>query len=240
MQYQFSPLPHLPHPPPIPCTVPASYPASYPLATAPVPDKKVVFRIVIVNAAAFVQHKDWLVTVWKVLSEVAPYVWDYLMPAPTNNYKGANMLNSSITQRLPFSHESAYRGQRRFKFSTSHHFYTPHSGRNYMPTAVLNFPKAERHIVGGWASEGSERYTRVAKHRIAVMQRAVAGALQKTEEPDPLAESDAVDALDDFLRLRVQDQERTRTKKLLCSRTHAGGPRGLPTAKSRRLCGSRA
>ena len=62
------------------------------------------------------------------------------------------------------------------------------------------------------------------------MQRAVAGALQKTEVPGPLAERDTIDALDDFLRLQgVQDQERTRTKKLLCSRTYAGGPREAVT-----------
>ena len=40
----------------------------------------------------------------------------------------------------------------------------------------------------------------MAKYRIAVMQRAVAEALHKAEEPDPLAESDAVDVLDDFRR----------------------------------------
>ena len=85
-----------------------------------------------------------------------------------------------------------------------------------MPTAaaVLNSTKAERDISGGWASAGSERHTRVAKHCIAVMQRAVPDALQKTEDPDPLAESDAVEAMDDFLRSQgVQDQERTRLKK---------------------------
>ena len=58
----------------------------------------------------------------------------------------------------------------------------------------------------------------MAKYRIAVMQRAVADALQKAE-PDPLAEGDAVDALGNFLLSQgVQDQEKTRTKKLLCSR----------------------
>ena len=58
------------------------------------------------------------------------------------------------------------------------------------------------------------------------MQRAVSDALKKSEDPDLLAESDAVEALFDFLRSQgVQDQERTRTKKLLCSRTYAGGPR---------------
>ena len=65
----------------------------------------------------------------------------------------------------------------------------------------------------------------MAKHRIAVMQRAVADSLQKTEVSGPLAERDTIDALDDFLRLQgVQDQERTRTKKLLCSRAYARRP----------------
>ena len=59
----------------------------------------------------------------------------------------------------------------------------------------------------------------MAKYRIAVMQRAVAEALQKADELDPPAESDTIDALDNFLRSQgVPDQEIARTKKLLFSR----------------------
>ena len=43
------------------------------------PEKKVVFRIVVVDAGASVQHRDWLATRWKVLSEAAPYDQDYFI-----------------------------------------------------------------------------------------------------------------------------------------------------------------
>ena len=154
------------------------------------PDQKVVFRIVVVDAGAFVQHRDWLTTGWKVLCEAAPYDQDfdrdYLIPAPTNNYKGCK--NAELQYHTAFAIQSRisahapHRGQRIFNFATPHHC-TLHSGRNYLPSAaaVLNFPKTERDIFGGWASEGNERYTCVAKYRIAVMQR-VAEALQKADQ----------------------------------------------------------
>ena len=70
-----------------------------------------------------------------------------------------------------------------------------------MPTAaaVLNFTEAERDILGGWSTEGSERYTRAARHRIATMQLHVARTFQQDEDLDPLAEADTIDALDEFL-----------------------------------------
>ena len=60
-------------------------------------------------------------------------------------------------------------------FSTSRSFWTPHSGRNFLPTAasVLNVPTQEKNLLGGWSAEGSERYNRLAKFKIAQVQRSV-------------------------------------------------------------------
>ena len=41
------------------------------------PDKRLVFRLIVIDAAAFVQHKDWLVTGWKHIFDAAPYERDY-------------------------------------------------------------------------------------------------------------------------------------------------------------------
>ena len=70
-----------------------------------------------------------------------------------------------------------------------------------MPSAaaVLGFTKTERDILGGWAADGSQRYTRTAKYKIAQMQIAVASTF-KNPDPDQLAESDDLDCLADFLR----------------------------------------
>ena len=70
-----------------------------------------------------------------------------------------------------------------------------------MPSAaaVLGFAKTDRDILGGWAADGSQRYTRTAKYKIAQMQIAVASTF-KNSDPDQLAESDDLDCLADFLR----------------------------------------
>ena len=81
------------------------------------------------------------------------------------------------------------------------HCYTPYSGRNFMPTAtsVLNFARSDRDMLGGWASERSERYSRTAKYKIELMQQAVSKTF-KSAEHDPLAEADDLDALGTFLK----------------------------------------
>ena len=70
-----------------------------------------------------------------------------------------------------------------------------------MPSAasVLNFNKSDRDILGGWYAEGSERYSRAAKYKIAWMQRSVSATFKSTDL-DPLAEADDIDALGEFLK----------------------------------------
>ena len=107
------------------------------------------------------------------------------------------------------------------------HYHTPHSGWNFMPsaTSVLNFTRSERDMLGGWAADGSERYSRAAKHKIEFMQRAVSMTF-KSAEHDPSAEADGLDALGTFLKSwDVADEEILRTKTLLLSRTFSDVPR---------------
>ena len=113
-----------------------------------------------------------------------------------------------------------YRGQRIFRASTGH-YYTPHSGRNFMPsaTAVLGFSKSDRDVLGGWSAEGSERYSRAAKYKITNMQTAVSQSFTSADL-DPLGEADDIDALGNFLKSwEVPDKEILRVKTLLVSRT---------------------
>ena len=51
------------------------------------PDKKLNYRLLIVHSSAYVQHKDWLVSGWEILKREAPYSRDYLLPAPSNNFR---------------------------------------------------------------------------------------------------------------------------------------------------------
>ena len=65
--------------------------------------------------------------------------------------------------------------------------------------AALGFRKAEHDVLGGWSAEGSERYTRTVKFKIAQMQSAIASTFR---DPDSgqLEEAGDIDDLGDFLR----------------------------------------
>ena len=97
-----------------------------------------------------------------------PHERDYLLPAPTNNYQGFKIKElkypTAFAVQTHIISTATYRGLRIFGNSTGH-YKTPHSGRNFMPSAaaVLGFAKAERDILGGWAADGSQRYIRTAK-----------------------------------------------------------------------------
>ena len=134
-------------------------------------DERVAFRVLVIHPSAFVHQKDWLATGWALLVKEAPYARDYLLPAPANNYRGFK--RKELTYHTAFAVQpqivslASYRGSRIFRTPTSH-YYTRHSGRSFMPTAtaVLGFSKSDRDMQGGWAAEGSERYSRAAKFKI--------------------------------------------------------------------------
>ena len=144
-----------------------------------------------------------------------------LRPTIIADLKGKN---SRITRHLP-SNLRLSRWLRiavyGFSEHLTSHYYTPHSGRNFMPTAtaVLGFSKSDRDMLGGWAAEGSERYSRAAKFKIGMMQKAVSSTFGSADH-DPLAEADDLDALGVFLNSsEVSEEEVHRTKTLLASRT---------------------
>ena len=184
------------------------------------PDKKLNFRLIVVHSSAYIQHKGWLMSGWEVLEKEAPYPRDYLLPAPTSNFRGFK--RKELKYHTAFGIQSqiisflSYRGPRIFRASTGH-YDTPHSGRNFMPTAaaVLGFARSDRDMLGGWSAEGSERYSRAAKHKIAAMQKAVSQTFASSDL-DPLAEADDIDGLGNFLKSwDVPDQEVLRVKTLL-------------------------
>ena len=112
-------------------------------------------------------HKNWLSTGWELLLKGAPHERDYLLPAPSNNYRGFKTKElryaTAFAVQTQIISLASYRGLKIFQGSTGQ-YYTHHSGRNFMPsgTAVLGFSKADRDILGGWSAEGSERYRRTA------------------------------------------------------------------------------
>ena len=163
-------------------------------------------------------------TGWELLLKDAPHERDYLLPAPSSNYRGFKTKELKYATAFAVQTQiislASYRGLRIFQGSTGL-YYTPHSGRNFMPsgTAVLGFSKADRDILGGWSAEGSERYTKTAKFKIAQMQSSIAATFRHLDG-DQLGEADDIDDLGDFLRTwDVPENSILRTKKILFSRT---------------------
>ena len=189
-------------------------------------DKHLNYRTVIIHPSAYIQRESWLSVGWKLLHESAPHERDYLLPAPTNNYQGFKVkelkYSTAFAVQTHIISTATYRGLRIFGNSTGH-YYTPHSGRNFMPSAasVLGFTKSERDVLGGWAADGSQRYTRTAKYKIAQMQIAGASTF-KNSDPDQLAESDDLDCLADFLRSwEVPESSIRKSLQILSLRSYA-------------------
>ena len=187
-------------------------------------DKSVSSRMVVVDSEAYFVNRSWLIDGWKLLQLKAPYERDYLLPAPSANFLGVQCRELkydtafAVQTRLLMSLE--YRGTRVFNKALPH-YWTPHSGRNFLPTvaSILGTPTQEKNFLGGWSAEGSERYNRLAKYKIAQIQRDVIKLVLNKETPDPLVEKDSLRELADFLRAhQVDEEEITRSLQLLNSR----------------------
>ena len=175
-------------------------------------DKNIRSRPVVVSSCCFVREPMWLQTGWKLLSRIADFERDFLLPTPSSNLAGClqaelrydtgfAMLNRILTA-------IALRGDVRILPSVAH-FWTPHSSRAFMPssTAALGFSQEERNFLGGWQAQASDRYARVAKLRVRNMQRAVVETIQKNDRDDPLGEGETFTHLDEFMAQKSHSPE---------------------------------
>ena len=132
--------------------------------------------IVIVDPDAYFRNRSCAEDGWNLLQTKAPYKRDYLLAAPSWNYKGLQCkerrYDTAFTVQTRLLGSLCYRVSRLFNFSFTH-FWSPHSGRKLLPTAasVLGAPTQDKNLLGGWSAEGSERHNRLAKYKIAQIQR---------------------------------------------------------------------
>ena len=181
-------------------------------------DRSVVSRPLVVDPCCFTCHADWLTVGWGLLQQHAGYERDYLLPSPTTNLLGfrKKVLRYDTAFALQIR---AFRSLRSSSgpllFPTRSHFWTPHSGRAFLPraTTALGYPKTDRDYLGGWS---------VSVLRITNMQRAVVSAWGKSECEDPLGEAETVQQYENFLKDQgVSDIDRKRHLKMLVSKETA-------------------
>ena len=189
-------------------------------------DKPVSSRLVVVDREAYVRNSSWLADGLHLLRLQAPFERDYLLPAPSDNFAGVRMrelrydtafgIQSRIISQL------CYRGQKLFNFVFPH-YWSPHSGRNFLPTAAasLGFTAPDRNLLGGWSARGSEQYNRLAKYKIAQIQREVVKCIWNKDSQDPLSESDTLREFAEFLRTNlVSETQIARSIHILSSRQY--------------------
>ena len=152
---------------------------------------------------------QWMQTGWKVLSRIADYPRDCLLPTPATCLGG--MVQAELRYDTGFAILSRTLSAASLKDGSElplalGAFWTPHSGRAFMPSAstALNFTREER-----LASSA-----RVAKLRVQNMQRAVVRTLQGPAEGDPLGEAETFAHMEEFLIAKGCSEE-LRTKLLL-------------------------
>ena len=113
-------------------------------------------------------------TGFSLLQQLALFPRDNLLPSPATNLTGA------IPKEMRY--ETGYGlqnrvllhlgdGKERLHIPGTTQFWTPHSGRAFLPsaTALLGFDKTDRDFLGGWTAQGSDRYARVSRTKIQNM-----------------------------------------------------------------------
>ena len=73
--------------------------------------------------------------------------------------------------------------------------------KEFLPpeAAALRYAKADRDLLDGWSAKASNRYTRLARQRVTAMQFAVSETFADRVNLDPLAESETLQILRDFM-----------------------------------------
>ena len=103
------------------------------------PDKQLNLRVVVIHASACVQHKNWLSTGWEHFLKGAPHERNYPLPAPSKNYRGFKTKElryaTAFAVQTRIISLASYRGLKIFQGGTGH-YYTLHSGRNFVPSGA--------------------------------------------------------------------------------------------------------
>ena len=167
-------------------------------------DKPVRARPLVVDPCCFFAEPLWMSTGWQLLSAMAPFARDFLLPAPSAAL--TSCLRTELRYEVAYSLQgrllSLLTDRNGFHLTrVAPQFWTPHSPRNFLPSAAaaLGFTKADRDFLGGWSARGSDAYARTAQHKILNIQRAVLREFHSLLQPDPLGEAESLDQLEQYL-----------------------------------------
>ena len=176
------------------------------------------FRLVVVSPQCFVSERSWLSTGWMLLKTKANYSRDYLLPAPSARYSGC------VRRELGYDAASAVQTRILQSLSVAGELVFQHRVARYWTSAAaaLNVPNADRDMLGDWAAGKSERYARVSRYRITIIQQKKGSArtITGSESTDPLCELEAREDFAAFLKREgAPEADSDRCLKVLSVRT---------------------
>ena len=160
-------------------------------------------RLLVIDAACYLQSKYWMLRGWRLLSASAPFERDFLLPALSTNYRG--VVRSELRYAMAYAMQnrvlsSLYLdGSRIFSAIQSHSTgHLTRAGHTCLPPlSFLISQNSKGFFLRGWNAQASDRYARTARRSVINMQRAVIRALYSPGS-DPLPEQDLAEHFEEF------------------------------------------
>ncbi len=165
------------------------------------PGKQVAARPCHLSGEAHFGEKAWFSTGLRLWEEAAPFERDFMLCIPTpcmTRTVHREITHDEFTARLrrliaDLSIEDVRLGENAARW------YTPHSGRNFLPSAVIPVLKGTDEDIrklGAWSTKGGGAYVRTIREHTRAIQTAVAVSLRASgDSMDPLCEGEDLDAL---------------------------------------------
>ncbi len=201
-------------------------------------DKGARQRSGVIIQEAHLSYSDWFVTGLNICHRASPYHRDYWLCAPSPGECGTihrEVVHDEFCGRLRGLLAKLVINDVELGMEVAS-FFTPHSGRNFLPSAsaALGAGKDDIDRLGAWSVKGGAAYIRTVRSHTARLQGVVAQwARAARGKNDTLADQEALDALDQHLGRRGVEAGR-RTDILSALTWSGGGPpdrTALPLAR---------
>ncbi len=165
------------------------------------PGKRAALRPCHLAEQAYLSSPDWFAVGRRVWDEAAPFGRDFMLCAPASGLGEAihrEISHDEFTARMRgaiarLGIGGIVLGERVASW------YTPHSGRNFLPSAALPILRAteeDLRKLGAWSTKEGGAYVRTVRDHTRHLQVGVAqGLRERREERDPLREQDDLVAL---------------------------------------------
>ncbi len=175
-------------------------------------DKSVKLRPGFLSGQAYIREKGWFEEGWSLYRDMAPFQRDYLLCVPSADQRTAlhrEIAHGEFTARMRGAIALLQVNGSHLGVEVAAH-YTPHSGRNFLPSAVVGLGASEDDVrkLGAWSVRGGAAYVRTVREHTARLQETASRHIREAEGAnDVIADRAAVEELAQHLRSHGVDEE---------------------------------